>query len=167
MSMDNPDDFEQLRRLLALKRHERPHPRYFNTFSQQVIARIKAGEAGADVALLPPALVRAPWFQRLWAAFETKPWFAGSVGFAACAMLMAGVVLSGPDDSAQLNLPQGMDPVLVQLAERPGVRPVVERNLLGLDASSIRGGASQPQGALFDIHQPPRFQFVNEARAPF
>ena len=42
MSMNaEPENFDQLCRLLKLKRHESPPPRYFNDFSSQVIARIR------------------------------------------------------------------------------------------------------------------------------
>ncbi len=47
MSAENQDqDFEKLQRLLKLKRHESPPPRFFNDFSGQVTARIRAGDVG-------------------------------------------------------------------------------------------------------------------------
>lgn len=96
MSQDS-QDFESLRRLLALKRHEQPPPGYFNDFSSQVIARIKAGDRGEE-SPLERLFWEAPWLQRLWAALETKPVMAGAFGAAVCALLIVGVVYSGRVD---------------------------------------------------------------------
>jgi hypothetical protein len=98
MSMSQESqDFESLRRLLALKRYEQPPPGYFNNFSSEVIARIKAGE-GAHENVLERLFWEAPWLQRLWSALETKPIMAGAFGAAVCALLVAGVVYSERPD---------------------------------------------------------------------
>ncbi len=93
----NPDqdDFKQLRRLLALKRHERPLPGYFETFSHQVISRIEAGELPRPDGLLARLFRQAPWRQWRWPQFGFKPVLAGAVGLAACGMLIIGLVSSG------------------------------------------------------------------------
>jgi len=97
MSHD-PENFEQLRRLLALKRHEQPPPGYFNDFSSQVIARIKLGERGERGLTLEHLLWEAPWLQRIWAAFEAKPALAGVFGVAVCGLLITGVIYSDRTD---------------------------------------------------------------------
>jgi hypothetical protein len=86
----NPDseNFDSLRRLLALKRHEQPPPGYFNRFSRDVMARIKAGETGGEMAM------ELPWIQRVLAMFDVKPIYAGAFGTAVCALLISGVVSS-------------------------------------------------------------------------
>jgi len=94
MNQDS-QDFEPLRRLLALKRHEVPPPGYFNGFSKQVIARIQAGERGETQGFVERLLGEAPWLQRLWAALEAKPILAGASAMAACGLLVAGVIYSG------------------------------------------------------------------------
>src|SRR2546423_12847642 len=86
------DNFESLRRLLALKRHEVPPPGYFENFSGYVIARIRAGERAPS--FWESLSWEAPWLQRLWSAFETKPIFAGALGMAMCGVLVTGVVYS-------------------------------------------------------------------------
>jgi hypothetical protein len=123
----NPEsqDFEQLRRLFAIKRHEEPPPGYFNCFSRDVIARIKAGDQGKRS-------LRETWPQRLWAMLEAKPIFAGAFGVSVCAVLISGILnseegaISGsavnpvisqansPFTPATIALNQGMpsDPVL-------------------------------------------------------
>jgi len=79
---DNNQDFEALRRLLALKRHEVPPPGYFEDFSSNVIARIRASEA----------VRRTPWLLRLLQAFESRPAYPVSFASALCLLLLFGIV---------------------------------------------------------------------------
>jgi hypothetical protein len=75
------ENFDSLKKLLALKRHEQPPPGYFNTFSSKVLARIQAGEAAAPKT----------WWQRLM-SFNARPVMAGVYGVTA--LLMAGFILA-------------------------------------------------------------------------
>jgi hypothetical protein len=109
MSQDT-ENFEQLRRLLKLKRYEQPPPRYFNDFSSQVIARIKLGERGEhNTPLMGRVLWEAPWLQRIWAAFEAKPALAGAFGLAMCALLITGVIYSERSDVQPMALIPGTE----------------------------------------------------------
>jgi hypothetical protein len=92
------ENFEQLRRLLALKRYEQPPPRYFVDFSSQVLARIRAGE-DATFRLE----TESTWWQRLWSAFEARPVFAGGFGAAVCAVLVSGIFISSEPTSVNLS----------------------------------------------------------------
>src|ERR1035441_7941799 len=105
MNQDS-ENFEQLRRLLALKRHEQPPPGYFNGFSQQVIARIKLGEEGERSALFGRLFGEVPWLQRIWAAFEAKPMLAGVFAVAVCGLLITGVIYSDKTDVSSMALMQ-------------------------------------------------------------
>ena len=112
MSMSQEqENFEQLRRLLALKRHEQPPPGYFHNFSRQVIVRIRAGEASGDPAWETLSW-EAPWLQRLWAALEAKPIWAGAFGVAVCSLLISGALYSG-------NMEQRLVPVINLSATEP------------------------------------------------
>jgi hypothetical protein len=98
------ENFEPLRRLLALKRHEQPPPGYFNGFSGQVIARIKARERRQGGALIERLLWEAPWLQRIWGAFEANPVLAGVFGAAVCGLLITGVIYSDRADVSSIAL---------------------------------------------------------------
>jgi hypothetical protein len=63
----SPEEFEDVRRLLSLKRHEIPPPGYFERFSGQVMARIDREEALAAQPWWSSLLASLGW-QRLLAA---------------------------------------------------------------------------------------------------
>src|SRR5437899_8227397 len=109
----NPEQesFESLRRLLALKRHEVPPPGYFHGFSDEVIARIRAGERDDRSGIWESLSWEAPWLRRLWSAFETKPIFAGLLGMAVCGVLVSGVVYSQKPDQPDLTMAKSRDPM--------------------------------------------------------
>lgn len=100
-----PDEqnFEQLQRLLTLKRHETPPPGYFDRFSREVSARIKAGERGESAGLAEWYSGDSSLFARLWAALEARPALAIMCGVAACGLLVSGLVYSeNKGDSAPI-----------------------------------------------------------------
>ena len=78
-----PDNFESLEKLLRLKRHEQPPPRYFNDFSGRVIDRIGRGEA------------RRSWWERL--GFDLRPALAAGAGLVACGLMVYGVATTEGD----------------------------------------------------------------------
>jgi hypothetical protein len=93
---NNENDFERLRRLLALKRYEIPPPGYFEGFSGQVLARIRARETGRSEGFA----LEMPWLLRFLSAFEVKPAYTGAFASALCLLLIFGIVLAERTDSA-------------------------------------------------------------------
>jgi len=89
-----PDDFEQLRRLLALKRHEQPPPGFFHGFSRQVIVRIQAGELGDQSEASLWSFSGGSLLQRIWATLDARPALAGAFGVAVCGFFVVGALLS-------------------------------------------------------------------------
>jgi hypothetical protein len=91
--------FRRLRKLLTLKQHEVPPPGYFNNFSREVMARIRAGETGQAQG----TALEMPWLLRLIQAFEAKPAFAGGFASVLCMVLLGGIVIAErtPEIAAQ------------------------------------------------------------------
>lgn len=101
---ENENDFESLRRLLAFKNRETPPPGYFNNFSRQVVARIRAGEANAPSSASERLFSEAPWLLKLLQAIEFKPAFAGTFAAALCLVLVFGIVYAERPDVAPQSL---------------------------------------------------------------
>lgn len=151
MSPDQ-EDFKQLRQLLALKRHEIPPPGYFEGFSRQVMARIKAGGKAEDRA---GWVLGVPWFRRVWDVMERQPIWAGAFGAAVCALLVWGVVApENADERQSMGLAVSGNP-LVQTAG--GSEMGVLARAAALHFPSTNPVVStQPRSSLFDEMQLPR-----------
>jgi hypothetical protein len=80
---NNNENFEQLRRLMALKRHEVPPPGYFHAFSGNVIARLRAGQEQRHG--------QWSWLSQMWQTLQGRPAFAGVFGAGVCALILIGV----------------------------------------------------------------------------
>jgi len=89
---ENENNFESLRRLLVLKRHETPPPGYFNYFSSQVLQRIRAGDTGKSANWLEAWFGQALWLEKLLQAFDVKPVFASAFAGALCLLLFLGII---------------------------------------------------------------------------
>ncbi len=98
----SPENFESLQKLLRLKRHEQPSPRYFNEFSSRVIARLEAGEGR----------VVAHWWQR-W-GFDLRPAMLGAGAVCACAAVFFGLNFGSGTDSGNGVVPDSFTAVSPQ-----------------------------------------------------
>ena len=150
-----PEDFQQLRRLLILKRYEQPPPGYFENFSRQVIARLRAGEQVPD-SFLDRIYQQTPWLRRVWTAFEAKPVLAGAFAMAVSGLLVAGVIFS---DQPEGNGSFALVPSRVDQGPATGpvttVAPLFGQSVAA-EAPSMQGVLGGPSGnSLFkDIRQP-------------
>jgi len=155
----NPDSeqFEQLRKLLTLKRHEQPPPGYFNRFSDQVIARIKSGETGEK---------EMTWFRKLWLLLETKPMLTGAFGAAVCALAISGIVFSDDTESpgsTAHNAAAGLTPALgdgmAVMALNQGSESPHFSSSTNPVSPTLRALFDQPQFNLNNRPQPAGFGF--------
>ncbi len=113
---ENEQNFDELKKLLQLKRHEIPPPGYFNNFSDKVVARIKAAEADHSGPAYDRLQSHAPWLARFIAMFEAKPSVIAGFATGLCLLLVLSVVLTEKAENATLSLsanmqnpmPQGM-----------------------------------------------------------
>ncbi|MDB6059146.1 MAG: hypothetical protein JWO95_2990 [Verrucomicrobiales bacterium] len=78
-SNPGPEEFEKLRKVIALKRYEQPPPGYFNRLPNEIMARIAAGEG------------ETKFWQRFIPNFTFRPAMAYGVGLAMCGAVALGV----------------------------------------------------------------------------
>ena len=145
MSM-NPeqDDFPQLRRLLALKRHEQPPPGYFDGFSRQIIVRLRAGERLQAPSLSERLFSQAPWLERLWLGLPAKPALAGAFGVLVCGLVISSAIFSEHPELPQVSV------LSATTAAAPAAQPLMTSQLVPVDdnsaqASSVTGVANLPR----------------------
>ena len=146
--MNTDQEFEDVQRLLKLKRYEQPPPRYFKDFSGSVIARIKAGEQ--------EAMDFAPsWADRLLSFFQSKAVVVGGVAAAAC-MLAVATTFMEPAHPRQ----EGFGLTAVQEGPAAISQPAFAENhsRLGTTPISPVSGSLTPAGtptnSIFDMVRP-------------
>ena len=176
MSM-HPDseNFEKLRRLLAVKRHEQPPPGYFYHFSDIVVARIKAGELGEDATLAARVGWEWSWLKRLWSSLETRPAFTAAFGLLVCGFFATGIVLSerGENDIVGSVVVPQTSAVVQNLPSENGLgsrsslfqAPVsgsilAQGGLVSLVADTNQATSIQPARSLFNSIRP-QATFIN------
>lgn len=142
------ENFEQLQRLMKLKRYETPPPGYFNKFSREVIAEIRAKRNEANVDPIQKLEAEAPWVLRLWRSLESRPAFAGAFGAAVCAVVIGGIVM--------MEKPANTDNGLAGVTAAPG-GAFVAATAPSSAASSTQPlvlASNLPTPNLFDLVQP-------------
>ena len=165
MSLEQ-ENFEQLRRLFVLKRYEQPPPGFFDRFSRDVIERIRAGEQSLEVSWFERLGWEAPWLQRLWSVFDTKPILAGALGVAVCGLLVSGIVYSDQVEPAQTGLATlGAEPQVAQIASQQTAPLLQQTPTSGLSSPGVVLPSEDSSSSLFrEIQRARHAQPVNFIR---
>lgn len=110
MRMENDNEnFDQLKKLLALKKHELPPPGYFNKLPGEIVSRIRT-ERSVHADPMAKLNAEAPWLMRFWQTLEAKPVFAGAFGAAICSLVLAGIFFAEkPPGNPTLARPNNED----------------------------------------------------------
>jgi len=101
---ESENNFNDLKKLLKLKRHEVPPPGFFNQFSDGVIGRIREGEARSAGSLADKLNDSAPWLVSFLRIFEAKPGVIGGFATSLCLLLLFGVVLAERSETGPQNI---------------------------------------------------------------
>lgn len=144
-----PEDFEKLRKLLKLKRHEQPPPGYFNNFSRQIIARLEAEGQASRANILS---AEAPWARKLVRMLETNPMFAGAFGVAICSLLIFGITSFQYVDRTSVAImsedANATSPTLLSKSGSdtfsPSINPMFSTNIPGASSLGALSLSAQP-----------------------
>jgi len=88
------EDFEELRRLLKVKRYEQPPPGYFNGFSIRVLNRLEKESAPGFWDRLA---VTFPGLKAVFRLLEQNPVGVGIFGIGVCGLVLSGAAFSQID----------------------------------------------------------------------
>jgi hypothetical protein len=146
---DNTENFESLRRLMALKRHEVPPPGYFDKFSGQVASRLIAGDRGEVESFADRLFGEAPWLRRILQVLDARPLVAAGFGAGVCALLISGFVVAERADVAD----NSAGPSVYTASVRPPAErsPVAASDPLAMPVDfSSTNPVAPGAGALFD-----------------
>jgi len=147
---ENENNFEALRRLLALKRHEIPPPGYFNGFPSQVMSRIRAGETAGS-----PETAGSSWLLKFLQVFEAKPAFVGSFACSLCLLLLVGIIYAGrPDAMPKSTFLASVTQPVVSLADATSPEPSPTSAQTGLMVSTNPVLSLEPVASLFGQENP-------------
>jgi hypothetical protein len=139
------NNFESLRQLLKLKQHEVPPPGYFNSFSDQVIARLQSGEGRGAETTAERLNVQAPWLAWLMQIFEAKPGVLGGFATSLVLLLVIGVIASERSDSMPNNI---LTATTSEMQPTASLASVTAPSLLAPDPSSGIVASTNPVTSL-------------------
>ena len=104
---ENENNFESLRQLLALKKHEVPPPGYFNRFSHRVIHELESESRLTDSERF---FVTVPWLFRWVSAMQARPALVGTVATGIFVLMAIGLIVADRPDSSPEVAASAMTP---------------------------------------------------------
>ena len=159
MTMDpNSNEFDKLRALLALKRHEPPPPGYFTSFSSKVIARLEAEQTARE----------ASWWRALLRRWQTSPVLTCAYGATVASLLILGINWAAHFDQQTAGGAGGGagSPVATPMPVDSTMPPAMPQ-IAGSQRAPLGENGTNPPGGLLASNSPFRLPALPVERAGF
>ena len=152
------NNFEDLKRLLELKRREIPPPGYFHHFSGDVVARIRTGESGGAQSFLERLHADSPYLTALLQLVGAKPGIVGALASGACLLLLVGVLFTNRSEPGSTAAPMVFAQSATEASPTLASSDTLEPADNGITVSTNPVSSLQPANTLFGAPQNPLFQ---------
>lgn len=108
----SPDDFRDLKRLLALKRHEQPPPGYFSYLPDKIAVRVERDDLSEY----------STWWEWLVQKLDARPVLAGAYAFAISGLMLLGFKVSQDVQAEAAGTPTWLATTVDPYTLEPGTR---------------------------------------------
>lgn len=108
------EPFDELRKLLALKRHEVPPPGYFDRLPREIHVRLAARQPAARAMAAPD--VKPSWLATFLRLVGSRPSFVGALGAAVSGVILAGIIYGHYRETPA-------SPLAPELVQMPSILP--------------------------------------------
>lgn len=157
---DTNNNFDDLKRLLKLKRHEIPPPGYFNHLSGDITSRIRRGESGGGKTMLERVQEDSPFMAALLQLFGAKPGLVGALATSMCLLLLVGVLFMDRSEPGQSPTSAGFTQSVPEASPTLASSAPLDPPDNGITVSTNPVSSLQPVTTLFGSQQNPLFQSV-------
>lgn len=146
--VNDSQQFDALRKLLAVKQHEIPPPGYFDRLPRDIHARLAAQNQPAARTPEPQRPRSTNWLANLIRLAEARPSLAGAFSAGVCGLILTGIIYANQQEKPATS-------ILPEIVQTPPLLPATDQTMSWANGTPMLAStnpllARPPAAGLFD-----------------